>query len=216
MLQVKNLKKSFDQQVIWEDLNCTIDVGEIVSIQGRSGEGKTTFLRCLNGLETIDDGEILLDGKPIANMSLGREEKLGMVFQGYQLFPHLTVWDNLTLAPKYHNMDPVEMESRAKKLLSTLDLSDHAKKYPSQLSGGQKQRVAIARACMLNPEILCFDEPTSALDEATRDHIMEIIKQLADSGMTILIVTHDRYFAEQISDRILHIEGGRFREQKVS
>ncbi len=216
MLQVKNLTKSFDQQVIWEDLNCTIDGGEIVSIQGRSGEGKTTFLRCLNGLETIDGGEILMDGEPIANMTTGREEKLGMVFQGYQLFPHLTVWDNITLAPKYHKMDPVEMERRAKKLLATLDLSDHAQKYPSQLSGGQKQRVAIARACMLNPEILCFDEPTSALDEATRDHIMDIIKQLADSGMTILIVTHDRYFAEKVSDRILHIEGGRFREQKVS
>lgn len=216
MLQVKNLKKSFDQQVIWEDLNCTIDLGEVVSIQGRSGEGKTTFLRCLNGLETIDSGEILMNGQPLSQMTSGREEKLGMVFQGYQLFPHLTVWENITLAPKYHKMDSEEMERRAKNLLATLDLSEHSNKYPNQLSGGQQQRVAIARACMLNPEILCFDEPTSALDEATRDHIMEIIRALAKGGMTILIVTHDRYFAEQVSDRILHIEGGRFREQKVS
>lgn len=216
MLQIKNLKKSFDQQVIWDDLTCTIDGGEIVSIQGRSGEGKTTFLRCLNGLETIDDGEILMNGQPLTNLNAGREEKLGMVFQGYQLFPHLTVWENITLAPKYHKMDPEEIDRRGKKLLASLDLSDQIEKYPNQLSGGQQQRVAIARACMLNPEILCFDEPTSALDEATRDHIMDIIKSLAQDGMTILIVTHDRYFAEQVSDRILHIESGRFREQRVS
>lgn len=213
MLKVRNLSKSFGDQNVWTNLSCDIDTGEVVSIQGRSGEGKTTFLRCLNGLESIDGGEILISGEHIDSLDEGREGKLGMVFQGYHLFPHLSVWENLAIAPRYHKMAEKEIESRANSLLERLDLVKHKDKYSAQLSGGQQQRVAIARACMLNPKILCFDEPTSALDEDTRDNIKSIIRGLADDGMTILIVTHDRFFAESVSDRILHIEAGEFREE---
>lgn len=217
LLEVKGLKKSFGDMVVWNDLNCEIDQGEIVSIQGKSGEGKTTFLRCLNGLETVDEGMIRIDGEEI-NLSDGemsREKTLGMVFQNYNLFPHLTVWENITIAPRFHNLDEEQIKRRGEQLVKDLELEPHVDKYPSQLSGGQMQRVAIARACMLNPKILCFDEPTSALDEETREHIEHIIEKLADDGMTILIVTHDGTFAENISNRILHIEDGRFREQII-
>ncbi|MDO5038051.1 MAG: ATP-binding cassette domain-containing protein [Tissierellia bacterium] len=215
ILSVENLNKAFDGKPILKDLACQISQGEIVSIQGRSGEGKTTFLRCINGLETIDSGRIKIQGQdmgaPDKNPDL--QKNMGLVFQSYNLFPHMTVWENLSLAPRFHKMEEDLIKERGQKLLEDLDLLDHQDKYPSQLSGGQRQRVAIARACILNPKILCFDEPTSALDEETRDQIQEIMEDLSSQGMTLLIVTHDKVFAEKISNRVLHIEEGAFREE---
>lgn len=218
VLRVEKLNKSFDSKPVLKDLNCQVNEGEIVSIQGRSGEGKTTFLRCINGLESIDSGNIYIKGQDMERPDKNSEvqKHLGLVFQSYNLFPHMTVWENILLAPSYHKMDQEEAEARAMALLEDLDLCDHKDKYPSQLSGGQKQRVAIARACILSPKILCFDEPTSALDEETRDQVKLIIEDLADRGMTILIVTHDKVFAENISHRVLHIEEGAFREEVMA
>lgn len=215
LLEVKNLKKIFNDQLIWDNLSCQINKGEVVSIQGKSGEGKTTFLRCLNGLETYDDGTILLEGKKLESEDDFDARNMGMVFQYYNLFPHMTVWENLVLAPNYHGMEKKGIEERGNSLLSDMDLLEHKDKYPSQLSGGQKQRVAIARACMLNPKILSFDEPTSSLDEISREQIKDIILRLAKNGMTIIVVTHDKDFARAISNRILHIENGQFREEIV-
>ncbi|MDO5713419.1 MAG: amino acid ABC transporter ATP-binding protein [Tissierellia bacterium] len=229
MLSIEHLKKSFDDLVVWDDLNTVIHRGEIISIQGKSGEGKTTFLRCLNNLETVDGGTITIEGQNLVwekdgkiNYADGNElreirKKIGMVFQNFNLFPHMTVLENLLLGPRYLNLGTEEeLKCRARELLKSMDLGDKEDFLPYQLSGGQKQRVAIARACMQNPEILCFDEPTSALDETTRDQIEEIIKKLAKNGMTILIVTHDNTFAKSISHRILHIEEGEFREEKIA
>lgn len=229
VLSVENLKKSFGSLKVWDNLNTRIEKGEIVSIQGKSGEGKTTFLRCLNNLETIDGGEIIIGGKVLAREENGKviytegeglreiRKKIGLVFQEYNLFPHMTVMENLLLGPLYWEKDgEEEFRIKAKKLLMDLDLHGKEEYYPCQLSGGQQQRVAIARACMQNPEILCFDEPTSALDEETRDQIEVIIKKLAKDGMTIIIVTHDNRFAKSVSQRILHIEQGKFREEKIA
>lgn len=208
-LVVKGLKKSYGDHKILEGINCKIDTGEIVSIEGKSGEGKTTFLRCINGLEPFDEGKIYVDDKKI---TFDGNEKgiLGLVFQNYNLFPNMTIWENLTLAPRFHKMPEDEIKEKANRLLEEMDLSYHKDKLPSKLSGGQKQRVAIARACMLNPKILCFDEPTSALDEDTRNQVQQIIENLAKKNITIIIVTHDKVFSNNISDRIFHIENGVF------
>lgn len=215
-LKIENFKKTFGDMTIWNNLSTQMESGEIISIHGRSGEGKTTFLRCLNGLESLDHGQVIIDGEKLNLDELGgRERPFGMVFQGFNLFPHLNVWENLILAPQFHKVDEEEVEKRANSILKDLELSQFKHSMPRQLSGGQRQRVAIARSCMLLPKVLCFDEPTSALDEETSDKFIEILDKLSKRNMILVIVTHDKVFANKVSDRILHIEKGAFREELV-
>ena len=214
-ISVENLKKSFGDRCIWSGIDLTFTSDEIVTIAGKSGQGKTTFLRCLNGLETYDSGTVAFDGK-IMPVGTTDAKKIGMVFQGYYLFPKMTVWENILLAPIYHGIDRKEAEERAERLMKELEIYEEKDKYPKNLSGGQQQRVAIVRACMLEPEILCFDEPTSALDSETIDKLAQTLGRLKEKGMGMIIVTHDRAFAERISDRILHFEEGRLREEIVA
>lgn len=204
MLQVKHLKKSFGEDLLWNDLTADFAPSTISAIQGKSGEGKTTFLRCLVGLEDYDEGSISLDGQGL------KSEDIGLVFQDYQLFPHMTVLENLLLSSKYKKKDMDLMEKKAMSRLEEMDLLDKKDAYPQALSGGQKQRVAIARACMENPKVLCLDEPTSALDDGSKESIKILLRSLADEGMCILIVTHDGPFAKDLSQKIFHIEEGQF------
>lgn len=222
MLKIKSLKKQFGEDIIWNNLTANFSQGEIVCIQGKSGEGKTTFLRCLNNLEKVDGGTIIIDDFYLCSEENGlvryaNEDKLkdlstkiGMIFQNFNLFPNLNVEENLFLAPRYKEIDEITMKNRAESLLKDMNLYDKKKLYPYQLSGGQQQRVAIARACMLNPKVLCFDEPTSALDDANKEQVIEIIKKLAQNGMTQIIVTHDSEFARCVADRTLNIIDGTF------
>lgn len=214
-ITVENLKKSFGDRCIWSGIDLTFTSDEIVSIAGKSGQGKTTFLRCLNGLETYDNGKVSFDGT-LMPAGTTDAKKIGMVFQGYSLFPKMTVWENILLAPIYHGVDRKEAEERAERLMKELEIYEERDKYPRNLSGGQQQRVAIVRACMLEPEILCFDEPTSALDGATIDKLAQTMNRLKEKGMGMIVVTHDRAFAERISDRILHFEEGHLREEIVA
>ena len=214
-ISVDNLKKSFGDRCIWSGIDLTFTSDEIVTIAGKSGQGKTTFLRCLNGLETYDAGTVAFDGE-VMPVGTTDAKKIGMVFQGYYLFPKMTVWENILLAPIYHGVDRKEAEERAERLMKELEIYEERDKYPRNLSGGQQQRVAIVRACMLEPEILCFDEPTSALDGATIDKLAQTMNRLKEKGMGMIVVTHDRAFAERISDRILHFEEGHLREEIVA
>lgn len=186
--------------------------GKILCIQGKSGEGKTTLLRCLNRLEQLDEGRVLIDGENILEMKENRKigSKIGLVFQNYNLFPHLTVMENLTIMPNHLKAASKDsILNKAIELLKSLEIEDKKDMYPYQLSGGQKQRVAIARACMLNPSVLCFDEPTSALDNETSSKISSIIKNLANEGMTVIVVTHDLKFGKDIGDSIFKLENGK-------
>ena len=214
---VENISKAFGEVKVFENISFMVEPGEIVCIKGKSGEGKTTLLRCLNNLETVDDGRIVIDGLDLTNVKDSRQvgQKIGLVFQSYNLFPHLSVMENLSLAPKYLKTgSDEEILKRGRELLETLEIADKESVYPYQLSGGQKQRVAIARACMLNPSVLCFDEPTSALDAETTKQISTVIRKLAGTGMSILIVTHDEQFVEEIAERIIKMTGGKIEEIK--
>lgn len=214
---VENISKAFGEVKVFENISFMVEPGEIVCIKGKSGEGKTTLLRCLNNLETVDDGRIVIDGLDLTNVKDSRQvgQKIGLVFQSYNLFPHLSVMENLSLAPKYLKTgSDEEILKRGRELLETLEIADKENVYPYQLSGGQKQRVAIARACMLNPSVLCFDEPTSALDAETTKQISTVIRKLAGTGMSILIVTHDEQFVEEIAERIIKMTGGKIEEIK--
>ena len=212
MIVVKNLKKSFGDLEVLKDINETVSKGEKVVIIGPSGSGKSTFLRCLNLLEQPTGGHIYIDGEDIlakgCNVNLMRR-KMGMVFQQFNLFPHLTVLDNLTLAPLKHKLcTKEEAVKTARDLLARVGLSDKENAYPAQLSGGQQQRVAIARALALHPQIMLFDEPTSALDPEMVGEVLEVIKQLADDGMTMVVVTHEMGFAKEVASRVLFMDGG--------
>lgn len=211
-LVVENISKSFGKIKVFDHLSFEVDAGSILCVEGKSGEGKTTLLRCLNKLEQVDEGSIFIDGENILQLKDARKigSKIGLVFQNYNLFPHLTVMENLTITPNYLKiMNKEDVNLKAKKILKSLEIEDKENMYPYQLSGGQKQRVAIARACMLNPAVLCFDEPTSALDEDTSQKISSIIKNLANQGMAIIVVTHDIKFSRDISDIILKLEDGK-------
>ncbi len=213
---VENISKAFGSVKVFEDISFRVEPGEIVCIKGKSGEGKTTLLRCLNNLETVDKGSIVIDGLDITKVKDGREtgKKIGLVFQNYNLFPHMSVMENLSIAPKFLKTGTdEEISLKARELLSTLEISDKENVYPYQLSGGQKQRVAIARACMLEPSVLCFDEPTSALDTETTRQISSVIRTLAATGMSILIVTHDEKFVEEIAERVIKMQGGKIEEE---
>ncbi|WP_251575907.1 amino acid ABC transporter ATP-binding protein [Limosilactobacillus agrestimuris] len=207
MLEVKNLKKSFGDRVILDDVNLTVKDDEILCIVGPSGAGKTTLLRCITGLDTPDSGEFLMDGKPFDPSGTGASDQvIGVVFQDFNLFPNLSVMENITLAPTMVlKQSKDEATKNAQELLAKLGLSAKGNLYPWQLSGGQKQRVAIARALAMKPKILCYDEPTSALDPNLRQDVANIILSLKKSGVTQLVVTHDFDFAEEIADELLKV-----------
>lgn len=215
-LEVKELRKSYGDYLVLDQISFTVRSGEIVCLRGKSGEGKTTLLRCLNRLERPDSGQILINGADIMVEKKGQSvaEQIGMVFQNFNLFPHLSVRENLMLAPRLLKQEENAMKCRADELLMRLGIEDKAEQYPFQLSGGQKQRVAIARACMLSPEVLCFDEPTSALDRESMEGIRRIMLDLSGQGMIILLVTHDEAFAADIAMRSLILEKGRMIEEK--
>lgn len=205
MLELKNIKKSFSGRKILDGISLKVTDGEIMCIVGQSGGGKTTLLRCISGLERIDEGEMMLDGKKFDPMS-SKEALIGVVFQEYNLFPHLSVLENVTLAPKIAlKKDPQAVEKEARQLLKKLSLEGKENLYPYQLSGGQKQRVSIARALAMHPKILCYDEPTSALDPGLRDKFRDIILSLKNESMTQIVVTHDLKFAREIADDILKV-----------
>lgn len=205
MLELKNIKKSFSGRKILDGISIKVTDGEIMCIVGQSGGGKTTLLRCISGLERIDEGEMILDGRKFDPMS-SKEALIGVVFQEYNLFPHLSVLENVTLAPKIAlKKDPQAVEKEARQLLKKLALEGKENLYPYQLSGGQKQRVSIARALAMHPKILCYDEPTSALDPGLRDKVRDIILSLKDESMTQIVVTHDLKFAREIADDILKV-----------
>ena len=207
MLEVKNLKKSFGDRVILDNVNLTVKDDEILCIVGPSGAGKTTLLRCITGLDTPDSGEFLMDGEPFDPQGTGASDRvIGVVFQDFNLFPNLSVMENITLAPTMVLKQPKdEAVKKAQELLAELGLSTKGNLYPWQLSGGQKQRVAIARALAMKPKILCYDEPTSALDPNLRQDVANIILSLKKGGVTQLVVTHDLDFAEEIADDLLKV-----------
>lgn len=212
MIDVKNLKKCFGDLVVLKDITTTIEKGEKVVVIGPSGSGKSTFLRCLNRLEEPDGGTILFEGADITgkdcNIDLHRQ-KMGMVFQHFNLFPHLTVMQNITLAPVTLKLKTKEeAEAQAMKLLERIGLPEKANAYPSTLSGGQKQRIAIVRALAMDPDVMLFDEPTSALDPEMVGEVLNVMKQLADEGMTMVVVTHEMGFAREVADRVLFMYDG--------
>ena len=207
MLTIKNLTKHFDNRTIIDHLNLEIPDGKILTIVGPSGGGKTTLLRCLAGLETIDSGELLLDGVPFNPAEMDNADQVvGVVFQDFQLFPHLSVLENITLAPTLVlKEEKAKSQQEALELLEKLGLAGKEKLYPYQLSGGQKQRVALARALAMKPKVRGDDEPTSALDPALRQQVEEVILDLRKQGMTQIVVTHDMAFAEKIADNLLTV-----------
>ena len=211
MLEVKNLKKKFGKNVVLKGINLTVEKGDKLAIIGPSGCGKSTFLRCLNGIETPTSGKIIFEETEVTNQTDLSEirKKMGMVFQQFNLFPHLTVEENIILAPvKLNMMTEEEAKKRAKELLQSINLEDKKNHYPEQLSGGQKQRVAIVRALIMNPDILLFDEPTSALDPEMVGEVLELIKKIADEGMTMIIVSHEMNFVKQCANRVLFMDEG--------
>ena len=204
---IQNLKKSFGDNEVLKDINLSISEGEVVCIIGPSGSGKSTLLRCINRLETIDGGQVTVDGFDMSDPKLEIDkarENIGMVFQQFNLFPHKTVKENITLAP----VELGKMSQKALSLLADVGLESKADAYPNSLSGGQKQRVAIARALAMDPDLMLFDEPTSALDPEMVGDVLEAMKDLANRGMTMVIVTHEMGFAKQVSDRTIFMDGG--------
>ncbi|MCI7085795.1 amino acid ABC transporter ATP-binding protein [bacterium] len=217
MIKVTNLHKSFDNVEVLKGINADIKKGDVMVVIGASGSGKSTFLRCLNRLEEPTGGQILFEGTditdPSVNINLHRQ-KMGMVFQQFNLFPHMTVLKNMTLGPiKLLKISKEEAESRAMELLKRVGLSDRADSYPSQLSGGQKQRIAIVRALCMNPDVMLFDEPTSALDPEMVGEVLDVMKQLAQDGMTMVVVTHEMGFAREVGTSVVFIDDGVIVEQ---
>ncbi len=218
MIEVKNLEKSFGDQKILKGITMTIQKGEKVVVIGPSGSGKSTFLRCLNRLETPTSGQILFEGQDLTAISEKQlyavREKMGMVFQHFHLFPHLTIQKNITLAPvKLKLLTQEQANENAQLLLEKVGLSDKANQYPGQLSGGQKQRIAIARALAMNPDVMLFDEPTSALDPEMVGEVLELMRELASEGMTMVVVTHEMGFAREVASRVMFMDGGKITEE---
>ena len=216
MIDVKNLEKSFEGHQVLKGINEHIYKGEKVAIIGPSGSGKSTFLRCLNRLEEPDGGTVTLDGQEVTEKDIdAMRAKMGMVFQHFNLFPHLTVKKNITLAPVHLKlMDQKTADAKAMELLERIGLADKADAYPNMLSGGQKQRIAIVRALAMNPEVLLFDEPTSALDPEMVGEVLELMKELARGGMTMVVVTHEMGFAREVANRVIFIDEGTVKVDK--
>ncbi|WP_214842954.1 amino acid ABC transporter ATP-binding protein [Exiguobacterium sp. s150] len=217
MIQVNDLYKQFGELEVLKGITTTIERGEVVAVIGPSGSGKSTFLRCLNMLEVPTSGTVVVDGfeltKKGANVAKARQN-IGMVFQQFNLFPHMNVLDNLTYAPiNVLKVSKAEAVERAKKLLERVGLSEKINAYPSQLSGGQKQRVAIARALAMEPNVMLFDEPTSALDPEMVNEVLDVMKGLAETGMTMFVVTHEMGFAREVADRVLFLDEGILMEE---
>ena len=212
MIDVKNLHKYFGSLEVLKGIDCHIDKGECVCVIGPSGSGKSTFLRCLNLLETPTKGDIVIDDMHLTEKDFdvdAMRKRVGMVFQHFNLFPHLTILENVTLAPIRHKMMTEEQaKEKAMELLNRVGVGDKADNYPAQLSGGQKQRVAIARSLALSPEVMLFDEPTSALDPEMVGEVLEVMKQLAQEGMTMVVVTHEMGFAREVANRVFFMDGG--------
>ena len=220
MIEVKNLEKSFGDLHILKGITTTIEKGEKVVIIGPSGSGKSTFLRCLNRLEQPTSGQILFEGQDLTRMPdkqlYAVREKMGMVFQHFHLFPHLTIRKNITLAPvKLGLMNQQQANETAERLLKKVGLSDKAEQYPNQLSGGQNQRIAIARALAMNPDVMLFDEPTSALDPEMVGEVLELMRELASEGMTMVVVTHEMGFAREVASRVMFMDGGKIMEENA-
>lgn len=221
MIKVEHLKKSFGKKEVLKDISANVDKGKVISIIGPSGSGKSTFLRCLNVLETPTSGKIIFDGQDLTHISEKEldvlREKMGMVFQSFNLFPNMNVIENIKLAPmKVKGVSEEVAEKQALELLDKVGLKDRAKQYPSSLSGGQQQRVAIARALAMDPEVMLFDEPTSALDPEMVGEVLKTMQDLADSGMTMVIVTHEMGFAREVSDEVWFMADGYLQEQGLS
>ena len=213
MLEVKNLKKSFGKNMVLKGIDFKINKGDIIAIIGPSGCGKSTFLRCLNMIERPTSGKVLFEGYDLTDKDIDLpkiRQKIGMVFQQFNLFPHLTVIQNITLAPiKLGIMSPDDANKRAIELLETINLFDKKDYYPNELSGGQKQRVAIVRSLIMNPDIILFDEPTSALDPEMVGEVLDLIKSIADKGMTMVIVSHEMNFVRKIANRLVFMDDGK-------
>ena len=217
MIDVKNLHKYFGSLEVLKGIDCHIDKGECVCVIGPSGSGKSTFLRCLNLLETPTKGDIVIDDMHLTEKDFdvdAMRKRVGMVFQHFNLFPHLTILENVTLAPIRHKMMTEEQaKEKAMELLNRVGVGDKADNYPAQLSGGQKQRVAIARSLALSLEVMLFDEPTSALDPEMVGEVLEVMKQLAQEGMTMVVVTHEMGFAREVANRVFFMDGGGILEE---
>ena len=216
---VRGLKKQYGDNVVLKSIDLTVNQGEVVCVIGPSGSGKSTMLRCLNRMEEINGGKVFVDGVDITNPKEDINkirQNIGMVFQHFNLFPHLSVLDNITLAPmELKGLSKVEAESLALYLLESVGLADKAHVAPNSLSGGQKQRVAIARALAMQPDVLLFDEPTSALDPEMVGDVLDVMKRLAEDGMTMIVVTHEMGFAREVADRVIFMDGGFIVEENV-
>ena len=217
MITVTDLCKSFGDLEVLKGVNVEIDKGDVICVIGPSGSGKSTFLRCLNLLETPTSGSILFEGDELTDKKIDlnkHRQKMGMVFQQFNLFPHMTVLDNLTCAPIMLKKTPkAEAEQKAMELLARVGLADRADAWPNQLSGGQKQRVAIVRALCMEPDVMLFDEPTSALDPEMVGEVLDVMKELARSGMTMVVVTHEMGFAREVASRVLFLDDGVIAEE---
>ena len=217
IIKVKNLCKSFDGVEVLKGIDIDIHKGDVLCVIGASGSGKSTFLRCLNLLECANDGNIIFDGVDLMDKKVDLDkhrEKMGMVFQQFNLFPHMTILKNMTLAPVMLKlMTPDEAKAKAMTLLERVGLADRANDYPGMLSGGQKQRVAIVRALCMNPDVMLFDEPTSALDPEMVGEVLDVMKELANEGMTMIVVTHEMGFAREVANRVIFLDGGVIAEE---
>ena len=216
MIDVKGLKKNYGGLQVLKGVDLTINKGDCVVLVGPSGCGKSTFLRCLNRLEEPDGGHVIFNGKEVTDHDIDHvRQKMGMVFQHFNLFPHLTVKKNLELAPTLLKLkDKEAISARADELLARVGLADKANVYPKSLSGGQQQRIAIARALAMDPDVILFDEPTSALDPEMVGEVLELMKELAHTGITMLVVTHEMGFAREVSNRVIFIDEGRIQEDE--
>ena len=218
MIEIKNLMKKYGKNIVLKDITENVNKGQVICVIGPSGSGKSTFLRCLNVLEKPNSGKILFECKDLTNISekelCALREKMGMVFQSFNLFPNMTVLENIKVAPmRVKGIAEDEAEKKAKQLLEKVGLSDRENQYPASLSGGQQQRVAIARALAMDPEVMLFDEPTSALDPEMVGEVLKVMRDLADSGMTMVVVTHEMGFAKEVADEVWFMSDGYIQEK---
>ena len=214
ILEIKNVTKTFGDEIIFKNVNLIVKKGEVISIIGKSGSGKSTFLKCLNRLEEINGGEILFDNKNINNYPISiLRQKIGLVFQDYNLFEHLTVFENLIIGLiKIKNYSQTKSEKMTLDILKKIDLLDKKDKFPDELSGGQKQRVAIARTMLMKPDIILLDEPTSALDKEFKESVLNLIAELIEENMTLIIVSHEEEFVKKVSDRVIELKNNKLKE----